>query len=93
MSEGCAAVPLVEMLRSVDVKYRTVEPIQWDSDGRETGHRFIPVGHMMHEAADRVEQLERQLRAMTEERDIWLANHKALQVGYNELDARLRKGV
>ena len=90
MSEGCAEVPLVEKLRSVAVKYRTVEPIQWDKDGRETGHRFIPVGYMMHEAADRVEQLEKQLKAMTEERDCWIANAKNLQVGYNELDAKHR---
>ena len=43
--------------------------------------------------AEHVAELEKQLRAMTEERDCWIANAKNLQVGYNELDARLRKGV
>ena len=56
--EGCCEVPIVEKLRSVPKHYRTCVAIQWDDDGRETGHRFIPVGYMMHEAADEIERLQ-----------------------------------
>jgi len=38
-----------------------------------------------------VEQLQKQLKAMTEERDCWIANAKNLQVGYNDLDKRIRQ--
>ena len=51
-------VPLVEQLRSIPKDYRTVRAIQWSDDGRETGHQFIPVGHMMHRAADEIERLK-----------------------------------
>jgi hypothetical protein len=61
MSDDCYEVPLIEKLRSVKKDYRTSFAIQWAEDGTETGHRFIPVGYMMHEAADRIEELERQL--------------------------------
>lgn len=55
--ENCCEVPIVEKLRSVQIDYRTCVAIQWAEDGSETGHRFIPVGHMMHEAADEIERL------------------------------------
>lgn len=61
MSDDCCEVPLIEKLRSVRKDYRTCEVIQWAEDGRETGHRFIPVGYMMHEAADEIESLRQQL--------------------------------
>ena len=48
-------VPLVEQLRSIPIDYRTCVAIQWDENGAETGHRFIPVGFMMHRAADALE--------------------------------------
>jgi hypothetical protein len=51
-------VPLVEQLRSIPKDYRTCRAIQWSDDGRETGHQFIPVGHMMHGAADMIEALQ-----------------------------------
>lgn len=57
MENGCE-VPIVEKLRSVPKDYRTCVAIQWAEDGRETGHRFIPVGYMMHEAADEIERLQ-----------------------------------
>lgn len=55
--ENCCEVPLIEKLRSIPKDYRTAVAIQWADDGRETGHRFIPVGYMMHEAADEIERL------------------------------------
>lgn len=57
MNETCCEVPLVEKLRSVPKDYRTARAIQWASDGTETGHQFIPIGYMMHEAAEEIEQL------------------------------------
>ena len=59
---GACEVPLVEKLRSIPKDYRTSVAIQWAEDGRETGHRFIPVGYMMHEAADEIEALQYSLR-------------------------------
>ena len=50
-------VPLVEQLRSIPKDYRTCRAIQWSDDGRETGHQFIPVGYMMHRAADEIDRL------------------------------------
>ena len=51
-------VPLVEQLRGIPKDYRTCRAIQWSDDGRETGHQFIPVGVMMHRAADMIEALQ-----------------------------------
>ena len=53
--DGACEVPLIQQLRSIPKDYRTVRAIQWADDGRETGHQFIPVGHMMHRAADELE--------------------------------------
>ena len=52
-------VPLAEQLRSIPKDYRTCRAIQWSEDGRETGHQFIPVGFMMHRAADEIERLQK----------------------------------
>lgn len=51
-------VPLVEQLRGIPKDYRTCRAIQWSDDGRETGHQIIPVGFMMHRAADMIEALK-----------------------------------
>lgn len=50
--QQCCEVPLIEQLRSVPKDCRTSYAIQWDEDGRETGHALLPVGFMMHRAAD-----------------------------------------
>jgi hypothetical protein len=50
-------VPLTEQLRSIPKDYRTCRAIQWSDDGLETGHQFIPVGYMMHRAADEIDRL------------------------------------
>lgn len=57
---GPSEVPFVEQLRSIPKDYRTVRAIQWSEDGRETGHQYIPVGVMMHRAADEIEKLSAQ---------------------------------
>ena len=48
-------VPLTELLRDIPKDFRVVLPCQWSDDGRETGHRFIPVGYLMHRAADKLD--------------------------------------
>src|SRR5688572_7113293 len=58
-------VPLIEQLRSIPKDYRTSRAIQWADDGRETGHQFIPVGYMMHRAADELEKAQRSETAPT----------------------------
>ena len=55
--QQCCEVPLTEQLRSVPIDYRTCVAIQWAEDGTETGHQFIPVGFMMHRAADEIDRL------------------------------------
>ena len=67
MSEQCCEVSLVEKLRSVDIGYRICVTIQWSESGVETGHRFIPVGYMMHEAANAIIELEQKLAAAVTE--------------------------
>jgi len=69
--KNCCEAPFIEQLRSVPIDYRTCVAIQWATDGSETGHRFIPVGYMMHEAAEQIERLRLQ-------RDSWkeVAEHQ-----------------
>ena len=51
MSDACE-VPLIELLRSIPREERIVLVTQRDSEGRETGHRYIPVGILAHRAAN-----------------------------------------
>ena len=48
-------VPLTELLRDIPKDFRVVLPCQWSDDGRETGYRFIPVGYLMHRAANELD--------------------------------------
>lgn len=57
MSEAME-VPFVEQLRGVDKNFRASYAFQWSEDGTETGHHCVPVGYMMHKAADRIVELE-----------------------------------
>lgn len=57
-------VPLIEQLRGIPEDYRTVRAIQWSDDGRETGHQFIPVGYMMHRAANEIEAKQAKIDAL-----------------------------
>jgi hypothetical protein len=66
VSDTPCEVPLPEMLRSIPKDYRSCIPFQWSEDGRETGHHMIPVGLQVHQAADRIETLERELAAAQE---------------------------
>jgi hypothetical protein len=60
-------VPLIEQLRDIPKDYRTVRAIQWDDDGRETGHQFIPVGFMMHRAAAELESQAAEIERLKED--------------------------
>jgi hypothetical protein len=59
-SEG-KQVPLTELMLSVPANARLELETDFADDGRCIGHRMIPVGRYMHEAADRIAQLEREL--------------------------------
>lgn len=59
---NCCEVPLIEKLRSVPKDWRIIVANQWAGDGREIGHRFIPVGDIMYEAADEIERLRNAIR-------------------------------
>lgn len=76
LQEQACEVPLIEQLRSIPVNYRTCREIQWAEDGTPTGHQFIPVGYMMHKAADEL-SAARQVAKRNEadaERYRWLQN-------------------
>ena len=55
-------VPLVELLRNVPKDFSIWVPCQWAEDGRETGHRRIPVAHLMNRAANEIERLSAPIR-------------------------------
>lgn len=63
VDDGACEVPFLEQLRGVSADLRSCVPIQWAEDGRETGHRFIPYGYMLHRAADEIESLRAALTA------------------------------
>jgi len=50
--------PLIELLRDAPVDHKTSWPFQWADDGHPTGHSYIPVGMLMHEAADEIQRLQ-----------------------------------
>ena len=53
-------VPLVERLRGIPQNLRAEWAMQWDEEGRATGHTLSPVGRLSHEAADRIAELEKE---------------------------------
>ena len=67
INKRACEVTLIEKLRSIDKDYRTSIAIQWSASGRETGHRFIPIGYMMHEAADALEASDARYQARMRE--------------------------
>ena len=52
MDTQCAETPLVDLLRGIPKDHRITVPMMWDEAGREIGHSMIPVGLLMHRAAD-----------------------------------------
>ena len=73
-------VPLVERLRSIPRNLRAEWAMQWDEEGRATGHTLSPVGRLCHEAADRIAELEAeverlrvQAQRVVDEWDAWLS--------------------
>jgi len=60
--DEASEVPFIQQLRSIPKDYRTCRAIQWDAFGREIGHQFIPVGYMMHRAADELEAAQKYRR-------------------------------
>lgn len=58
---NAAQIPLVELLRRVPSDRAISWETDWDSQGRSIGTSHAPVGRLMHEAADRIATLEREL--------------------------------
>jgi len=58
MSAQAYKTPLLDLLRNVPKSHRTEWPIQLSEDGREIGRAMCPIGRLVHEAADRIMQLE-----------------------------------
>lgn len=57
-------VPLSEQWRVIPPAHRIVFPIQWASDGTETGHQFVPVGYMAHRTADILDSQQAELERL-----------------------------
>ena len=79
----CCEVPFVEQLRSIKKDARMSYPIQWASDGSETGHQFIPVGYMMHKAADEITALRKRVEEL---KDYEQAYHKTVKMFHDLQD-------
>jgi hypothetical protein len=62
-------VPLVERLLAIPKDYRAEIETQWAEDGAPTGHRFIPVGHLMHIASAELAASGETIARLTAERD------------------------
>ena len=62
-SDACE-VPFCEQLRSVPKEFRASREIQWAEDGTPTGHQFIPVGFMVHRAADAIDAQEKRIKEL-----------------------------
>lgn len=62
-TEHAVAVPLVERMRSFPHDYCWDQETHFMEDGACVGHHHWPVGRMLHDAADEIERLERELQA------------------------------
>jgi hypothetical protein len=69
MVDRCCETPLEELLRGMPKDSRMTIAFQWAEDGRETGHQLIPVGRLMHEAADEIERLKQSVSVPTKTTD------------------------
>ena len=72
-------VPLVERLRGIPQNLRAEWAMQWDEEGRATGHTLSPVGQLCHEAADRIAELEADAHGMYAEIMQWRAEVERLR--------------
>ena len=63
-TDGTSEVPLIELMRKVPKSERT-----WVEREGEMGSHNVPYGHMLHQAADRIELLERELAKTQREAD------------------------
>ena len=62
MSDKPSKTPLAELLVGISKDARMEEETQWAEDGTPTGHALIPVGRLMHEAADEISRLQSNLK-------------------------------
>ena len=56
MSIEAKQTPLVDLLRGIPKDARWVHD-EYDAEGRSVSTQFVPVGRMMHEAADEIDRL------------------------------------
>lgn len=66
---GAMEVPFVEQLRGVDKGFRASYAFQWSEDGTETGHHCVPVGYMMHKAADHIDAQDKRIAELKNHRE------------------------
>ena len=61
ITETPTVVPLIERLRRIPKKHKVSIAFQWAEDGTATGYSSIPVGYLMHTAADELAKLREEL--------------------------------
>jgi hypothetical protein len=63
--ETACEVPLIELLKDIPSDYRADIECAWTEEGRCIGHHLMPVGHLMHKAADRISELENLIKSIS----------------------------
>ncbi len=95
MSDQTEATPLLELARNVPKKLCAEWASQWFEDGTPCGHSMAPVGKYLHDMADRIEELERELVAsnasLTEQHNEWSAHSEAIAKQRNDALAENEK--
>ena len=55
---------ITDLLRAVPEDHRISIPIQWSECGLETGHHLIPIGGLVHKAADHIDALTKDVERL-----------------------------
>ena len=55
---------ITDLLRAVPEDHRISIPIQWSECGLETGHHLIPIGGLVHKAADHIDALTQEVERL-----------------------------
>ena len=80
ITETPTVVPLIERLRRIPKKHKVSIAFQWAEDGTATGYSSIPVGYLMHTAADELAKLREELA----EAKVCISNQESMLNGKNE---------
>lgn len=83
----CGQTPLPELLRGVPIQHRLIVPLPEPA----MGDRLIPVGRYCHMAADEIENLRLELKAMTIERTAYRDSRDQWRQKYLDVTHLIRR--